>query len=373
MTAKKRYHPGTNGPMSIFLEDIANLKLLKLVCSGVGVEINISELSKILKRHRNTIKDRITKIFAHKIIDKPLYPLSWLRKEYPLLTISRSEFRRDEKTNKFIEKDPQIFAAFFFKEDSYNTLMIEFHKDLFSYELWRENIVEQEKITLRETRYPMDGIHLSTKRIVKYDPAASLQVIGQNIDRGYQTEINGYRIDPLSFRILRLLLNGQGIRTNENLLARNLGIHRRTTQKRLQVLLEEGIISKPVCYFPRVFVPPEYIMVMSFFEIRKRRDVVLKALQDDSHIPMMVKAKVGHFNLFLLSTFYKIEDHLEWQEELDQRFPECIGSAKNTYLSPAMTFGITQEYVSLELIESKLRSVRGKELADTVKSPGDYQ
>ncbi|MFX0113730.1 MAG: hypothetical protein ACFFB3_04220 [Candidatus Hodarchaeota archaeon] len=363
---------GNNEPMSVLLEDRLNLELLELVCSGIGVEINISELSKILKRHRNTIKDRIIKIFEHKIIDKPLYPLSWLMKEYSLMIISRSEFLRDEKTKEFIEKDPHIFAAFFFKEESYNTLMIEFHKDLFSYEVWRENIFEQKKITLRETRYPMEGIHLSTKRIVKYEPAVSLDLIEQNMSNGRQTEINGYKIDTLSFRILQLLTHSKGIRTNENLLARKLGIHRRTAQKRLKMLLKERIISSPVCHFPRVFVPPEYIMVLSFIEIRKQRDAILKALQDDNHIPMMIKAKVGYFNLFLMSTFYKIEDHLEWQEELDQKFPECIGGIKNTYLSPAMTFAITQEHIFLELINSHLRSINGKELAGTVAGLDDH-
>jgi len=71
----------------------------------------------------------------------------------------------------------------------------------------------------------------------------------------------------------------------------------------------------------------------------------------------MIKAVTGRggYNLVLFSTFYKIEDHLEWQEELDKRFPDCIGSVKDTYLSPKMTFSIDPEFVSLCIIQNKLK------------------
>jgi hypothetical protein len=284
------------------------------------------------------------------------------------MVISRSEFPRDKKTIQFIENDKQIFAAFFFKEESYNTLMIEYHKDLYSYQMWREKNFEKGEISLDDARYPSEGIYLSMKRIVKYDPRTSLKVVEENLNKQRQTQINGYKISSLSFQILSLLINGKGIQTNENLLARKLGIHRRTVQRRLQALLAEKIISSPVCRFPRLLVPPEYMMVLSFLEIRTQKEAILKALKKDIHIPMIIMAKVDRYNLFLVGTFYKIEDHLEWQEQLDQRFPQCIASVKNTYLSPTMTFSIHQQYVSVEAIKSKLRSFRGKKFADIVKT-----
>ncbi len=354
--------------MKNLLDDEMNLELLKYLCSGIGVEINISELSKSLGKHRNTIKDKINKLIGYKIIDKPIYPYQGLWKEYPLMVVSRSEFPRDEKTIQFIENDKQIFAAFFFKEESYNTLMIEYHKDIYSYQMWREKNFEKREISLGDVRYPSEGIYLSMKRIVKYDPRTSLKVVEENLKNQRQTQINGYTIDSLSFQILNLLMHGKGVRTNENHLARKLGVHRRTVQRRLQALLDEKIISSPACRFPRLLVPPEYIMVLSFLEIRTQKEVILKALREEIHIPMIIIAKVDRYNLFLVSTFYKIEDHLEWQEKFDQRFPECIGSVKNTYLSPAMTFSIHQQYVSVEAIKSKLRSVRGKKIAEIVKS-----
>lgn len=354
--------------MNSLLDDELNLELLKYLCSGIGVEINISQLSKILGKHRNTIKNKVNKLFEHNILDQPIYPYAGLWNEYPLMVVSRSEFPRDKKTKHFIENDKQIFAAFFFKEERYNTLMIEYHKDIYSYQMWREKNFEKGEISLEDVRYPSEGIYLSMKRIVKYDPPISLKVVEQNLINQRHTQINGYSIDGLSFQILDLLIHGKGIRTNENHLARELEVHRRTVQRRLQALLDEKIISRPVCRFPRLLVPPEYIMVLSFLEIRKQKEAILKALRDEIHIPMLIMAKVDRFNLFLVSTFYKIEDHLEWQEELDQRFPECVGSVKNTYLSPAMTFSIHQQYVSVEAIKNRIRSFRGKKFADIVKT-----
>ena len=66
--------------MTDLLNNELNLKLLKYIVSGEGVEINISELSKNLSKHRITIKDRVNQLLEHKIINKPQYPFPWLFK-----------------------------------------------------------------------------------------------------------------------------------------------------------------------------------------------------------------------------------------------------------------------------------------------------
>ncbi|MFX1513433.1 MAG: hypothetical protein ACFFCQ_12670, partial [Promethearchaeota archaeon] len=269
------------------LEDELSLKLLQLICSGRGVAINISELSKKLKRHRITIKDRIDKLLAYKIIDKPIYPLKCLLKEYPLLVISKSEFLRDQKTNSIIKRDPHIYAAFFFKEDCYNTLTLEFHKDISSYQQWLDNIIT--KITVTDTRCPSNALFLSTDRLVKLKFSAPIRVVKQNLTDKLQTEINGLNIDPLSLEIMENLLYGRGLRTNENLLARELYVNRKTVERKLTILLEHNIISKPVCFFPRALAPPSYIIVLSLFEIRclEHRKVIMNTLRADPHITMI--------------------------------------------------------------------------------------
>ena len=39
--------------MEKLLDDETNLKILLDICSGQGVSVNISELSRVLKKHRN--------------------------------------------------------------------------------------------------------------------------------------------------------------------------------------------------------------------------------------------------------------------------------------------------------------------------------
>ncbi len=350
------------------LENELNLELLKLICSGEGVEVNVSELSSQLLKHRNTIKERVAELFAHKIVDKPIYPFAHLFKEYPLMVILRSDFPRDEKTNSFIEKDDNIFAAFSFKEEEYNTLTIQFHKDIHAYQLWRDSIVRERKITLGETRHPSDTQYFSTELIYKYNPAAPIKVIEENIKSRRQTQINDLVIDQLSLDILRMLLQGKGLRTNENYLATQLKVHRRTIESKLKALVDGKIVSPPACRFPRLLVPPGYFLVMSLVEIKKQKEAVLKAMFNDPHVTMMIKASTGRYNLLMLSTFFKIEDHLEWEENYDQRFPSCLGAIKNTYLSPAMTYSIDQGYVSMTLIKNKLKRMHGQKLVEMMRT-----
>ena len=85
--------------MNSIFEDQLNLKIMEQICSGNGVTVNVTELSNIFEKHRNTIKNNITKIFEHKILEKPSYPFSYLFKEWPLLVIEKANFKRDLKTN----------------------------------------------------------------------------------------------------------------------------------------------------------------------------------------------------------------------------------------------------------------------------------
>ena len=340
--------------MTKLLKDEINLKLLLLLCAGEGVSINVSALSQQLNKHRNTVNERIKQLFKHTIIERPLYPLTWLFKEYPLLVISKDKFYRDEATKKSIESDPHIFAAFFFQEEVYNTLTIQFHEDLFSYETWCDKILEEEKIIKEEDRHPPDALLFSTKRILKYDPSAPFRIINLGFKKGIIEKIGNYELDSLSLRILRMALNGKVIRTNENYLARALDVNRNTIIRRIHALQKEGIIGNPVSRFPRVIVPPDFMLIFSLFEIRKNCKIVEKFIRNDPHVPLLIKANVGRYNYFVASAFRTIENHLEWQENYNQRFQNCIDGIKNTYLSPLMTFSIKQNFISLELIKRKM-------------------
>ncbi|MFX0060345.1 MAG: hypothetical protein ACFE8J_18765 [Candidatus Heimdallarchaeota archaeon] len=340
-----------------FLDSEGNLKLLNLLCSGKGVDFNLSNLSLLLDKHRNTIKERTYQLIQHKVIDKPIYPFAHLINEYPLLVISKDEFIRDELTNKFIEKDPHIYAAFFFREEVYNTLTIQFHKDLHSYQTWNDRAMKEEKITRNDSKHPSEAMFFSTKRILKFDPAAPINIIAKGFKEGKIKKISGYKLDSLSINILKRVLKGKGIRTNENLIARELDINRKTVQRKIQTLLNDRIIMKPVSRFPRVIVPPDFILVLSLIESKNHCEDVESSLINDSHITVLIRANVGRYNLLSMGAFKTIEDHLLWQEQYSQRFPWCIGAIKDIYLSPVMTSSISQNYISLKLIEEKLNNL----------------
>jgi DNA-binding Lrp family transcriptional regulator len=353
--------------MTDLLNDELNLRLLREICSGNGVEVNISKLSRSLKKHRKTIRDRIDPLFDNDIIIKPIYPFFWLFKEFPLMVITRADLPRDKITNHFIETDPHIFAAFFKKEEEYNTFIIQYHKDLYGYQQWREGLVKEGKLPPREIRYPSESMFFSNQAFIKYKPSQPIELIEKHINNLY-TRINNYKLDKLSLQILKKLVNGIGIQTNENYLSEQLGVHRKTIERRISFLLEEKIILEPVCRFPRFVVPPNYILVVSLIEIKKNPNNIEKALDADPHVPIILRASSGRYTHLIFSCFYLNEDHVEWQETYDQRFPGCLGAIKNTYLSPSMTFSISQQFVSLEIIKRRLEKNHGKTLIEMMKS-----
>jgi len=347
--------------MEDLLKDELNLKILTDICSGQGVEVNISELSRSLNKHRNTIRDRVNNLFEYEIINKPIYPFFWLYSEYPLMAIARADLPRDEQTNSFIENDPHIFAAFFKKDEEYNTFMIEYHKNIELHQKWRDSIVREGKLPPRETRYPSDIMYFSNKSFIKYNPAHMAQLIHK--DKIYHSGvINNHKLDDLSIDILMKLVNGEGVQTNEHFLAEKHGIHRKTIERRIEKLLEGDIVLPPTCRFPRFLVPADYTLVVTLVEIKKHQDKVIKAWRSDPRVPIMLSASTGRYTNLLFCSFYRIRDHLAWEESYDQRFPGCIGAIKNKYLSPSMMFSIAQQRVSLYIINKKLEQIKGKEL-----------
>lgn len=347
--------------MSHTLDDSLNLELLRLICSGEGVEINISELSQQLKKHRNTIAARVEKLFSNRIIERPFHPFPQIFTEYPHLVLEKANLPRNRKTNAWIESDPHIWAAFFVKDDEYNTLLIKLHKDLHTYQVWREHIIDGELVSLppgQET-IPSEAIHLSTKAIIKNDPAASIELLKTQFQNSPELTINGLTIDQLYLDLIEALVLGNGVWTNPNSLSRKLDVHRVTVQRRLDLLLQENIISNPVSRFPRIWAPPEYFIVLSLIELKKDKNRISKILVDDPHTSLLVRAGAGKYNLLAISCFSRLRDHLTWEEQYDQRFSGSIGAVKNLYLSPSMTFSIHQQYVPLAYLESRMEKLRG--------------
>ncbi|MEM3614561.1 MAG: Lrp/AsnC family transcriptional regulator [Nitrososphaerales archaeon] len=343
--------------MSGYTYDLMDLMLLKRVCSGYGVEVNIAGLSRRLGRHKNTIRDRVKALLSYGVIDRPVYPFKALFQEYPLLVISYADLPYDEKTVEWLKNDKNIFAAYRIREGESNTVIFEFHKDVWDYHLWREKIVREGKIPERSKRAPSHNYYFSNKAIFKYEPSTSIELIEREFQAEGSVEINGYKIDEVGVQVLKALLKGEGVRINESLLAKELKVSRRSVINRLNRLEAKGVILNPLCRFPHFFVPPNYLLVLALVEVRSAVADVSNQIIQDPHVTLAYHISEGRYNMLLFGCYKSVEDYLRWEDLYAKKYPGCLGSIKISFLSPKMTIHIDQQKVSLGIIEEKLREI----------------
>ena len=348
------------------LNDPLALDILELITTGKGISVNIFALSKSLGKHRNTIKAQVDALFKHSIINKPVYPFIWLYQDYPLMVISKTDLPRTEKIDRFLKEDEHIFGAFYRRDEVYNTLLIEFHKDLFSYGEWRKNIVVGNKIPPREIRYPSDTLFFSVKKFVKYQPYSPIYVMERKLKDGKDLIINNYKMNKLGFQILKNLMMEHGIRTNISFLSKQLNVHRKPIEHRIETLLKEKIISRPTCRFPKFFVPPNQILVYCQMEIMGSWDKIIKAILLDPYVPLAIQANIGRYNLLLFKVFPSVEEEFKWEQRYDERFPNSIGAMKKLFLLPEMTASLDQQKVSLSIIKQRKKLLHGRKLIEAL-------
>jgi hypothetical protein len=301
----------------------------------------------------------VNELLDNGIIDGPTYPLRWIFREYPLLVIVRSDLPRSREVHDFIIGDEHIAGAFNVRDEEYNMFFMEFHEDLYTYEEWRDRIVEENRIPPREKRYPANSLFFSNRKMIKYMPHSSIAVMERRMKRDGHLEINGARINPLSFSILKKIVKGEGIRTIENTLSRKLDVHRKTIERRISALTDEEIVTRPVCMFPEWLVPPDHILVYYLVEARRSKASIIKEIIRDPHVPMALHAHIGGYNLLLFGVFSNVESHFIWEESYEEKFPGCFGRIKKIYLSPKLTTTIDIKKISrgiLKKYREKLRS-----------------
>jgi DNA-binding Lrp family transcriptional regulator len=338
------------------LEDKANLLLLQEICSGSGLEVNLTYLSRRLKRHRNTIGERVRGLLSHRVVDRPVVPFLALFKECPLLVAVYADLPEDERVSRWIREDGNVFGAYRVREGEYNMMLFEFHKDVSSYHVWRDALVGKGKIPERGQRTPSSALYLSNTLIVKYQPSAAIGLIEEQFAEGQEIDINGYVLDELALKVLRDLLEGDGLKVNENSLSKRIGLHRSTINKRILKMEENGVIHRPLCRFPLFFAPSNFLLVFSMVEVRKPRQF-LNDISRDPHVSLAYSISEGRYNLLLFESHMSIEDYLLWEKKYENKYPGCFGSIKNSYLSPRMTISIDQQKVSLGIIRERLRGL----------------
>lgn len=344
--------------MSILPNDLLDLHLLEKICSGEGIEINIASLSRLIKKHRKTVKERVDMLLSNKIIDRPVAPFKALFRELPLLVISYADLPYDSRVIEWLKKDKSIFAAYRIREGESNMLIFEFHKSIWDYHVWRENIVADGKIPERGKRAPSNNFYFSNQGIFKYEPSVGLNLIKDEFKKKGYVEINGCELDNTSLKILECLLKGEGIIVNENKLAKELNVSRRTVLKKIQKLQETETILKPCCRFPNFFVSPNYLLFLSLVEVRSNKSRIVEDILLDNHVSLAYHISNGRYNLLLFQNHKDIEDYLTWEDMYTAKYPESFGSIKITLLSPKMTILIDQQKVSLGIIRSKIEEIK---------------
>lgn len=342
------------------LDDEFSLRLLRYLVSGDGIKININSMAKELKLHRTTVSKRIQSLYDRRILDKPRYPFIQLFQEYPLLVIALADIPRIPQSTTFFKEDSHIFAAYTCREGPYNTLLIEFFKDMESYHSWRESIVTEQKLPSRENRATAEVFIFSNKLGFKYDPSCFINQFKKEIKRRKKIELSGYSIDNVDLKIVELLSKGNHIYPNETYLAKEMDTNRKKINRRIESLLEYHIVDTPKCYFPDLFTPPKFNLVLTMLELKSRKDQVKMDLVNDNNIPRALLSSVGRYNILTFSAFRSIDDFFEWADNLSEKYQSSIGAMSHIILSSRTPHTIDPQKVSIGLIERKLWMCRKK-------------
>jgi len=342
------------------LEDEINLRLLRYLVSGNGVSVNINAISKDLKIHRATVRRRIKDLYEKEILNPPFYFFPYLYEAYPLLVLAKADMPRTKEVIDFLKDDSHIFAAFSCMEGPYNTFLLEFFRSLEAYHSWREQIVKEQKIPARENRAPADVYIFSNKLTFKYDPNCFIREMRRNFDKNGFIEINKIKLDKISFFILENVMNGKYIQRNDAFLSRELNVSRKTVKHRVEVMMQKGIIGKPRCFFPNLFIPPGYNLIVSVIEVKSNIQQIKSYMINNDNISRAQEASTGRYNFLIFSAFKTIEHFFEMGEELVSNFPNDIGGISNTILSSRMIHAIKPQKLSLTWIERKLWNIKNK-------------
>jgi len=361
--------------MSELLEDAENLRLMEELVSGNAVSVNISELSRILGKHRNTIKKSVEAIFEHNILEQPFYPFYGLYRVYPLLAVVKLEIPdcKDcaEKFVQWIKEDPQIFAAFRSRQGEYDTLLFTYHESITSYQLWMSTIPSILNINYGvnedDAYFFSSTSYFSNQLMIKYNPSTGINLIEKDFNEHNGLKLRGYELEQLDLDVMRCLVNGKGIKTNISLLCKKTGLHRKTVSKRIEALIGARLLSEPVCRFPNFFVPPNYLLTYMLVQFKKLDERVINEIIIDPHIPIAIQTIHNKYNLLIFANHSSLDDHLKWEESYRKMFPDCFGSAEIIYLSPEMTINFNQQVVSLSYIRGRLGESTKVDLGRTIR------
>ena len=364
--------------MSVLIENIENVQLLEELVSGNAVSVNLSALSRILDKHRSTIKNKVETILENNILAPPICAFLGLYSLLPLLAIINMDIpdrlEGTEIFERWVKEDPQIFAAYKSRQGEYDTLLFTYHENITNYQLWMMSLPDILKLHYQIPEEYVDFVsstsYFSNQLMIKYNPSTGINLMERDFEEKKSLSIHGFNLDELDLNIIRCLVSGKGLKINRTFLCEKTKLHRKTIDKRISALIKEGLISEPLCRFPNFFVPPNYLLTLSLVQLKKTKEKVIKEMIMDPAISIMLQTIHGKYNLLVFGNHRSIDDHLEWEENYRKKFPDSFKSVSITYLSPEMTISFSQQFVSLCYLRNKLKFIAGKDIRKPLRSLG---
>ncbi|VVB75854.1 Uncharacterised protein [Candidatus Tiddalikarchaeum anstoanum] len=292
--------------------DSLDKSILKLVCSGQGVFVNLYQLSKTLKCHRNSAQSRINDLISRGIILPPFCFYSNILKSYPLFVLGFVNYPVDDNHMNRLVKDYNIVGLFKIRQADYNLLFFGFFKDIVSHKVWEDKLFYQDTSV-----GDSESIYVPTEFFLKVDFNDLMRRLKEKDERDYI----GESLDDLSFNILMRLLNGDFVSINTSFIGKKLGVHRKTVKNRLDLMFKNKIIDNPSCFFPNFFSPPGRLLVVTLIESRVSPQL-FSYLKNDPHVVGFAKINKERYTHLLISSHNSIATFTSWSEKARAKFSE---------------------------------------------------
>jgi len=120
--------------------------------------------------------------------------------------------------------------------------------------------------------------------------------------------------EEINLRLLHYLVSGEGVTVNIRAISKELKIHRATAKRKLSLLYDSNILTKPFYPFPYLYEAYP-LLILAKADMPRSRDVI-DFLKDDSHVFGAFSCMEGPYNTFLIEFFKDLESYHSWRERI---------------------------------------------------------
>lgn len=159
--------------------------------------------------------------------------------------------------------------------------------------------------------------------------------------------------DDLNLCLLRYLVSGEGVTVNISAISKDLNIHRATAKRKLDILFNSNILTKPFYPFPYLY-DAYPLLILAKADMPRSKDVI-DFLKDDSHIFAAFSCMEGPHNTFLIEFFKDLESYHSWRERIVKEYKipsrENRSPADANIFSNKLTFKYAPNSLSKDLLK----------------------